>query len=138
LIFGTNLTFSAAVNTTNSPFLRLLAELRKRIYNYALGGHILHVASHLSQRGKSGSGPVVICTCPHDYEQDDTSHSLMRHEPSRPQFLYATRYSANVLCLNSHQQCYEDLPAWKGLSVHVLQACRQIYHEGKLERPGSV
>lgn len=71
---------SAATNATSSLFLKLPAELRQRIYNYALGGNTLHVASPVNPRKTSGPDYVTICTCPEDYEHD--THSHMRREAS--------------------------------------------------------
>jgi hypothetical protein len=40
---------SALRNQQNSPLLRLPAELRNSIYEYALGGHIIRVKQEISQ-----------------------------------------------------------------------------------------
>jgi hypothetical protein len=121
-------TFSAATNAASSPFLKLPAEIRQRIYNYALGGNILHVASHVVRRQERGPGPVVVCGCPHDYE-DDTDHSVMRREVSQFEFPSVESSGAIFFCLHIHRECYLE-PSAQCFSVHLLQTCRQIYHEG--------
>ena len=121
---------SAATNAINSPFLKLPAEIRQRIYNYALGGHILHVASRIIERHDTGPGPVVICSCPHDYS--DSSHSIMRREPIGLEGLYLESSYRTFICLDSHRQCFRDPSAGGRFAVNfsLLQTCRQIYHEG--------
>jgi hypothetical protein len=114
---------SAASNATNSPFLRLPAELRERVYTYVLGGQILHV----------GSGPirhpysVTMCSNAENYDAGPDGH-ISRFE---------TRYPGRVASIRehfghieSHARCY-NLPCEQThYSLDLLFVCRQIYHEG--------
>lgn len=108
--------YNAATNTTSSPFLKLPAELRQRIYNYALGGYIIHVAP--------GETPgVAVCTNCDDFD-DRTSHQNVRRA-ARNHFPW------NFMILATHTKCYLQSCAQSGFSLHLLRTCRQIYHEGK-------
>jgi hypothetical protein len=105
--------------TTTSPLLRLPAEIRTRIFTYVLGGHTLHFASN----EKLG---VIICRNGSNYDDDRTLHPDSRHEApaqerksSRPDYVVFA----------SHKQCHQS-PSH--LDLHLLQTCRQIYHEGKI------
>jgi hypothetical protein len=74
----------------------------------------------------------VVCTCPRDYE-DDTSSPSIRLESSRSLERPVEGFGLLFSTLISHEQCYRGPSAQRGLSVQLLQTCRQIYHEGKLD-----
>lgn len=112
---------SAAKNATTSPFLKLPPEIRQRIYGYALGGRILHVASGPI----SGPNSVVVCM-----NSDDFTNGLNQRIIRDGTFGVRPVKNRGVthLQLWSHDRCYRGEETW---SLDLLKVCRQIYHEGK-------
>jgi hypothetical protein len=114
---------SAAKNVATSPFLKLPPEIRQRIYGYALGGRILHVASGPIL----GRNSVVVCV-----NCDDFTDALDW------KMIHGIRFCRGIIeeknrgvthsQLESHKQCYQ---AHATLSLNLIGTCRQIYHEGK-------
>lgn len=115
--------FSAATNATHSPLLKLPAEIRQRIYDYVLGGNILHVASVETR------GAVVCKNC--DNLDHQASQPTLQHETSEfaQDALVTLAWNGEIdMMIDSHDQCWESTDR---LSLSLLQTCRQIYHEGK-------
>lgn len=108
---------SAAQNATTSPFLKLPPEIRQRIYGYALGGRILHVASG----PMLGADRVVVCVNCDDFINDVDRQMI---HGIRDGIVEVKRHSQ----LESHKECYEAHETW---SLGLLGVSRQIYHEGK-------
>lgn len=114
---------SAATNATSSPFLRLPAEIRERVYTYVLGGQVLHV----------GSGPirhphsVIICIHGEDYDEGPYGH-ISRFEIKYPGHVKSIRPSFGHI--ESHSGCYGAPLEQTHYSLNLLSVCRQIYHEG--------
>lgn len=108
---------SAAQNATTSPFLKLPPEIRQRIYSYALGGRILHVASG----PMLGADRVIVCV-----KTDDFTNGVDRQmiHGIRDGIVEVKKQSQ----LESHKECYEVHETW---SLKLLGVSRQIYHEGK-------
>lgn len=122
--------FSAAINATNSPFLALPAEIRQRIYNFALGGHILHVGSRILGCRETGAGPTVDCSCPHNYKGSD--RPVMQRQASGLKECYVESSGSTLICHEAHRQCFQNSPGQERfvIKLNLLQTCRQIYHEG--------
>jgi hypothetical protein len=113
--------YSAAQNATTSPFLKLPPEIRQRIYGYALGGRIFHVASG----PMLGPNRVVVCVNSDDFT--DSADRQMIHG-IRDGIVEVKNRGVTHSQLESHKKCYQAHATW---SLNLLGVCRQIYHEGK-------
>ena len=122
--------FSAATNATTSLLLELPAEIRHRIYNFALGGHILHVGSRILACRETGAGPAVVCSCPHNYKGSEGP--VMRRQASGLKECYVESSGSTFICHDAHRQCFQNSSAQERFAtkLNLLQTCRQIYHEG--------
>jgi hypothetical protein len=108
----------AVLNGTHSPFLKLTAEIRARIYGYVLGGVI-----HLSKPSELGDGPVV-CAHPTSHEVG----SRLFNESERVEGVCPE----GLGCDENHQDCYENPLETQQFPLGLLSVCRQIYHEAVL------
>jgi hypothetical protein len=113
---------SAAKNAVDSPLLRLPAEVRCRIYDYAFGSCTVHVNLDFHYC------TLTNCTSPQDCEAPLLQRRIQRISlyDDPPEGRSAT---------------YEDCKKPVGrqnvgsckIPVHMLQACRQMYHEAALK-----
>jgi hypothetical protein len=110
---------SAATNAANSPLLRLPPEIRCRIYDYAFGGFLVHVDCHGRQRKQVLR--QKICNCPQQCASLPFQQCVSRILPGSPYIVW---------CKSS-----KDVPEneRRKIPVHILQVCRQIYHEAVLK-----
>lgn len=97
----------SAVNRRHSPFLKLPAEVRTRIYEHVLGGKVIHAR----RPGEFGGGPVKC------------AHPVPSPSQSCPGEGQASQESERT----------HETPGHKArLSLNLLLVCRQIYHEAVL------
>jgi hypothetical protein len=110
----------SAQNDRTSPLLALPAEIRARILEYALGGNTVHVSAN--QRVFRAR----ICNHAGDYDNvncraviQDTPR-IVRKDPKKR--------------VPNHEEClgHERSHTSTKISLPLLLACRQLYHEGCL------
>jgi hypothetical protein len=114
---------SAATNAANSPLLFLPPEVRCRVYDYAFGGVLFHLTAAASEYS---TGTTVLyrtlCHSPQPYASLPFRNCASRILPSSE---------------TSSPQCTKPRYAPKlersKIPVHMLQVCRQIYHEAVLK-----
>ncbi|KAK5164682.1 uncharacterized protein LTR77_009888 [Saxophila tyrrhenica] len=99
-------------NQTNSPLLRLPAEIRNRIYDLALRTSTVHI---FSARGKGPEPHITAHTCT-SKKSDQEMANTMRQDDMRP----------DVDGEDSDQ--YTGSP----YSIALLRTCKQIHHESAL------
>lgn len=118
---------SSTTNETQSPFLRLPAEIRCRIYDYLYGSNTIHVSPLYKKKPRYqlcickcpdeldsvSSQPVIRARGPYDDGDKRLSHDMERHRD----------------CLFTHPQ----KSTTNSVSVDFLQVSRQIYHEAALK-----
>jgi hypothetical protein len=109
---------SADTNAANSPLLLLPPEIRCRIYDYAFGGFVIHLSADDSKRKYVLS--QKLCQSP------QTCASLhFQHHRILPM---GSGYKGACTQLSDDQKL-EHIT----IPVHMLQVCRQIYHEAVLK-----
>jgi hypothetical protein len=108
---------SAATNAANSLLLLLPPEVRCRIYDYAFGGFLFHITAAVNDVLYR-----TLCHSPQPCEYLPFQHCALRTLPSSG---------------TSSPQCTKPKYAPKlersKIPVHMLQVCRQIYHEAVLK-----
>ena len=113
---------SAASNAANSPLLRLPPEVRCRIYDYAFGSCVVHV-----NVGYKGSRHTLTnCSSPQKCEAPLLQRRIQRIIKSSYPY-NATWWHLEVCRKPSNRQVTCKIP------VHMMQVCRQIYHEVALK-----
>lgn len=105
-------------NAASSPLLRLILELRNRVYKHVLRGHDIHISF------QDGGQSVVhsICLAPQpDVAMDDGAHHTR----------IGRRHIAHDGCLTGiFDSVFENLQV--PLDVSLLQTCKQIHQEAAL------
>lgn len=118
--WGLNKTI-AVRNAAKSPLLRLPAEIRLRIYHYALGGKEIHVGAHIALRPSRTSRRIAVCH-KETSEWDHISH--IRHGGHNLEYDNWTRHRlCNEACIHIRK---------RGLCLGMLMVCMQIHHEAAL------
>jgi len=113
---------SAITNAADSPLLRLPPEIRCRIYDYAFGSCLVHVNADRHQY------TFANCSSPQDCEAPLPQRRIQR----------ISLYDDGP---DGRSSTYEDCRKPVGrqnvgscnIPVHMLQVCRQMYHEAALK-----
>jgi hypothetical protein len=113
------LSCSADHNAANSPLLLLPPEIRCRIYDYAFGGFVIHLTTDDFQRKLILT--QALCQSP----QTCASLHFQHHR-----ILPMGSKAFEDKCIQSSG---DPTIARIKIPVHMLQVCRQIYHEAVLK-----
>jgi hypothetical protein len=103
-------------NAQESPLLRMPAEIRRIIYEYALGRNDLHIFRHPNQPSMTKTRlSCKVCVSPCDCAEQ------------------LTAYGANLTGAHHshHHVCYSNVFGY-GLDLSLLRSCSQIYMEASL------
>lgn len=109
---------SMNTNATQSPLLRLSAELRNRVYKLVLGGHDIHIGYDRAGKELAHS----ICVAPHrnDSTGDDTSDN--------PTYKNANCHGRCLVFANGACKSNRKVP----VELSLLRVCKQIHEEAAL------
>ena len=119
---------STATNAATSPLLELPPEIRSRIYDYVFGSNLVRIIStlHIELKSQRIGYKISMCTCEHDHTQLSLRVRGYDHE-TEPERFYTN------LCQSCTSSDAQRSSACEGLSLQLLQASRQIYHEAVLK-----
>jgi len=114
----------AATNAKNSPFFRLPFEVRESIYDYAFGSCIVYAYV--------GTGGYLLTSCSFPQEREASLPPRVTRSPDSGDGHPAWWYHDE-----EHDDCSkpaddQNVRSLK-IPVHLLQVCRQIYHEAALK-----
>lgn len=114
--------FQTEVNLT-SPFLRLPAELRSKIYSALLGGNVIHIGGTGHQPFAEGHLPNGrCCSCTAALSDGDCFAKYTLQQKPLKGALPPDRFSRR------HRDCHR-YPVSHRLRLDILLVCRQIYQE---------
>ena len=112
---------SAATNAASSPLLLLPPEVRCRIYDYAFGGFLFHITAAVNDVLYR-----TLCHSPQPCAYLPFQHCALRILPSSE--------TSSPLCTKTEPRYfYAPKPERSKIPVHMLQVCRQVYHEAVLK-----
>ncbi|TKA64374.1 hypothetical protein B0A55_10344 [Friedmanniomyces simplex] len=109
-------------NTERSPLLRLPSELRERIWQYTLGGKVLHI-------GRKGQFPYGTAYAYECKAVDDERRMLDNGGPGANT---VPRPTPPFFARHSHCETSHALNWGLHLPVHLLRTCRLIYQDASL------
>jgi hypothetical protein len=112
---------SATANAARSPLLLLPPEIRCRIWDYAFSGYVFHISSTGFRRQRDYH--FTICQSPQEcllLQVQDRNERISSHPDYREVF-----ETCSHVAHPNHPR--NDIP------LHLLQVCRQVYHEAVLK-----
>ena len=112
---------SGATNAATSSLLLLPPEIRCRIYDYAFSGFVFHISSAGLRRNRDHHN--TLCQSPHECELlqfKDCVERVSDHPSDREVFATCSQ-------VTGPNRPRRDIP------LHMLQSCRQVYHEAVLK-----